>query len=273
MFGGIVSLYGQINPTTGSTPSPVPEIPKARAKESPTPPPVAGQKIDPKNMTADQVVEATILYYAFPYGRALLNQIRKTTTERGRASIVNAEGKTDTVPYERYIIRGDNLAKERIRLDQEFPNARYSLVRSDEKIFGIYNNSVFQPREDAAKAFENQIIHGLEALLRYKENESKIEMQPREKLMGVDYYVIDIIDKLDRKTRFYISAKTFRVMMLTYEDAGVKYKRKFYDYNYAQGTLVPFRTVLWAGDKQIEEIEVGTVTFGQKVDEDLFKAG
>ena len=36
---------------------------------------------------------------------------------------------------------------------------------------------------------------------------------------------------------------------------GVKYRRKFYDYNYAQGTLVPYRTVLWANDKQIEETE------------------
>ena len=61
--------------------------------------------------------------------------------------------------------------------------------------------------------------------------------------------------------------------MLSYDDEGVKYRRKFYDYNYAQGTLVPFRSVLWAGDKIVEEIEIGTVTYGQKVDEELFKAG
>jgi len=60
-------------------------------------------------------------------------------------------------------------------------------------------------------------------------------------------------------------------MMLTYEDAGVKFRRKFYDFNYAQGTLVPYRTVLWANDKIVEETELGTITFGQKVDEGLFK--
>ncbi len=91
--------------------------------------------------------------------------------------------------------------------------------------------------------------------------------------MGVDFYMIDVTDKLSRKTRFYVSTKSFRVMMLEYEDAGVKYRRKYYNYNYAQGTLVPYRSVLWAGDKVIEETEINTITFGQKVDEDLFKAG
>jgi len=271
---GAVATLGQVpNPTTRSAPAAMPDAPKARATPSPTPPPVAAQKLDPKTFSAEQVVETAIIYYGFPGGRLLLNQIRKTTLERGRASILNTEGKIDNVPYERYIIRGDNLAKEKIRLDQEFPNARYSLVRTDQKIFGIYNNSTFQPREDAAKAFENQIVHGLEALLRYKENESKLDLQPREKIMGVDYFVIDVTDKQEHKTRFYVSAKTFRVMMLSYDDEGVKYRRKFYDYNYAQGTLVPFRSVLWAGDKIVEEIEIGTVTYGQKVDEELFKAG
>ena len=91
--------------------------------------------------------------------------------------------------------------------------------------------------------------------------------------MGVDYYMIDVTDKQQRKTRFYVSTRSWRVMMLTYEEGGVKYRRKFYDYNYAQGTLVPFRTVLWADEKIIEETDIGTITFGQKVDEEMFKAG
>jgi hypothetical protein len=61
--------------------------------------------------------------------------------------------------------------------------------------------------------------------------------------------------------------------MLTYEVGGVNYRRKFYDYNYVQGTLVPYQTILWANDKVVEDSEVGTITFGQKVDEQLFAAG
>lgn len=255
----------------GSTP--IPKKAVATPTPAPTPPLANQQKGETKQFTAEQVAETVLFFYAFPNGRATLNQIRKTTLERGTANITNAEGKVERVTYQRYVIRGESLLKERIRLDQEFPSARYSLIFADDKTFGIYNNTVFTPREDAAKVFENQIFHGVEALLRYKENESKLEMAEKEKVMGVDYYVIDVTDKQERKTRFYVSAKSFRVMMLTYEEGGVKFKRKFYDYNYAQGTLVPFRTVLWAGEKIMEETEIGTITFGQKVDEELFKAG
>jgi hypothetical protein len=88
--------------------------------------------------------------------------------------------------------------------------------------------------------------------------------------MNVEFYVLDVADKQNRKTRFYISTKTLRVMMLEYTEGDVKYRRKFYDYNYAQGTLVPFRSVLWANDKQVEETNVQTISFGQKVEEVIF---
>jgi len=223
-----------------------------------------------KGATAEQVAESVVFIYSSLGGREYLKQIRKTTIERGKISIVNAEGKTEQANYERLILRGDSLDKERIRFDQEYPNAKFALIYNNNKVFGIFNEAVFSPREDATKAFQNQIWHGLEALLRYKENGSTLVLAEREKIMGVDYYVLDITDKQSRKTRFYISSKTLRVMMLEYTEDNTKYRRKFYDYNYAQGTLVPFRTVLWANDKQIEETNIQTISFGQKVEEVIF---
>jgi len=231
------------------------------------------QNVDLSKITAEQVAESSIVIYGGLLGRQNLNQIRKTTLERGRIYITDASGKTETAIYERFISRGENLNKEKIRLDQTFPDAKYSLIYTGEKIFGLYNEQVFTPREDASSAFQNQIWHGLEGLLRYKENESKVELPGREKIMGVDFFLVDVTDKQNRKTRFYVSSKTYRVMMLEYEDSGVKYRRKFYDYNYAQGTLVPYRTVLWANEKQIEETEIGTITFGQKVEDAIFQEG
>lgn len=231
------------------------------------------QNFDPSKVTAEQIAESTIVIYGGLLGRQNLNQIRKTTLERGKIMITDAAGKTETANYERWTMRGESLNKEKVRLDQSFPDAKYSLVYTGDKVFGLYNDSVFTPREDASVSFQNQIWHGLEGLLRYKENESKTELAGREKLMGVEYYLLDVTDKQDRKTRFYVSTKSFRVMMLEYEASGVKYRRKFYDYNYAQGTLVPYRTILWANDKQIEETEVGTITFGQKIEDAMFQEG
>ena len=224
-----------------------------------------------KNATAEQVAESTIVIYGGLGGRASLNQIRKTTIERGKISVVNAEGKTEQANYERVVLRADSLDKERIRFNQEFPNAKFALVYSDDKIFGIFNDSVFTPREDASKAFQNQLWHGIEALLRYKENGSTLELAGREKMMNVDFYILDVTDKQQLKTRYYISSKTFRVMMLEYTEDNTKFRRKFYDYNYAQGTLVPYHTVLWADEKQIEETRIQTITFGQKVEENVFQ--
>lgn len=258
-----------VHPSFGQKPA---ESKPADSKDEKKAAPVAPAK-DNKNVTADQVVESTIFIYGLGGGRPILNQIRKTAIERGKISVTFPDGRTDQANYQRWTQRADTLNKEKIRLDQEFPTARYSLVFNDEKIFGIVDDSVFTPREDASKAFENQIVHGMEVLLRYKENESKIDSAGKDKIFGVEYYMIDVTDKQSRKTRFYISTKTFRVMMLDYEQDGVKYRRKFYDYNYAQGTLVPFRTTLWAGDKLLEETDVGTITFGQKIDETIFSAG
>ncbi len=249
------------------------EKPADKKTEKPAPN-VISSKDAAKNATAEQVAESSILIYGGVVGgRATLNQIRKTAFEKGKISITNSEGKTEQATYQRWTQRAETLAKEKIRLELEFPTARYSLVFNAEKIFGIHEDQTFTPQEDAAHSFENNIIHGLEALLRYKENESKIDLNGKEKILGVEYYLLDVTDKQARKTRFYISTKTLRVMMLEYEEDGKKYRRRFYDYNYAQGTLVPYLSILWKNEKIVEQTEVGTITFGQKIDDAIFNAG
>jgi len=270
LFAVLVFLAGASSMLAQSTGNPAPNNP--RATPSPTPTPVFDAKEAAKNPTAEQIAEATIFLYGNGGGRALLSQIRKTAIERGRTTVLNAEGQMEQASYQKWTTRGDTLSKEKIRLDQEFPTARYSLVYSDAKTFGIFNDQIFTPRDDAARAFENQIFYNIDSLLRYKENESTLALVGKDKIGGVELHVIDVTDKQGRKIRFYISAKRFRVIMLEYEDAGVKYRRKFYDYNTAQGTLVPFRTVLYAGDKMVEETDIGTVTYGQKVEEGVFAA-
>lgn len=280
LLGGASAIYAQ-------QPAATPPVTAATATATVKTPEAAGDKSSGKkdrkqkaadlaaalkNPTAEQVAETTVAVYGGLGGRATLNQIRKTSVERGRISVLAADGKTtEQANYERWILRSaDSLDKERIRFEQEFPNARYALVYSGAKIFGLYNDAVFAPNADASKAFENQIWHGLEALLRYKESGSTVALDGRDKVFGVDIFRLDVTDKQNRKTRFYISAKSFRVMWLEYTENATKYTRRFYDYNYAQGTLVPFRSVLFAGDKQIEEVDVNTISFGQKVEEGIF---
>lgn len=250
---------------------------------TPTPTPAKEEKKDNKQdnkpnpnqaVTAEQVAESAVLIYGlYVGGRPGLNQIRKTAVERGKINITNADGTLDQANYEKRSLRGESLEKEKVRLDQEFPTARFALIYKDSKISGLFNDSVFTPREDASLAFTNQIWRGLEGLLRYKENGSTLVLNGKEKQNGVEFYSLDVTDKSNRTTRFFISAKFFKVMWLEYTEGGIKYTRKFSDYRYAQGTLVPYRSVLLANNKQIEEVTISTVTFGQKIEEDVFQAG
>jgi len=59
-----------------------------------------------------------------------------------RLTFTAADGTTNSASYQRFVIRADKLDKEKIRLDQDFPSARYSLILADEKIYGVYNNWV-----------------------------------------------------------------------------------------------------------------------------------
>lgn len=266
VVGALASFYGVMAQDANPTPTP-----------SPTPAPVTARPQTAKEMlanpTAEAVVETALFVYGPSGGRAALNQIRKTAIERGKTTVLNGQGKMETANYQKWMIRGDTISKEKLRFDQEFPTVRFSLILNEDKTFGIYNDSMFAPTEEASKSFHNQIYRGLDALLRYKENESTIALSGKDKVLGVEYHLVDLTDKAGRKTRFFVSTKTYRVMMLEYEEDGKKYRRKFYDYNYAQGTLVPYRTVLYENDKIVEETNIGTVTYGQRVDEAMFPTG
>lgn len=264
VFGGAAGAIAQDAPKQ-PTPTPAPTATPLTAR------PQTGKEAM-ANPTAETVTETALYVYALAGGRPVLDQIRKTTIERGKTTVINGDGRLETANYQKWIIRGTSLDREKLRIDHEFPTVKYSLILNQDKTFGVHDGNAFTPNEETSKAFHNQVFRGLDGLLRYKENGSTLALAGKEKVMAVDYHVIDVTDKAGRKTRYFVSAKTFRVMMLEYEEDGKKFRRKFYDYNYAQGTLVPYRTVLYNGDKLVEETDIGTVTFGQKVDETLFPA-
>jgi hypothetical protein len=227
-----------------------------------------------KSYTPEQIVESVILVYGTRPG---LEQIRKQGVERGRVTRNTPEGVTEEANYERRFVRGENLDKDKIRLDQRMPTMEYSLVYGGGKIWGLINGTAFTPREDAAANFLSQHHHSLDLLLRYKESGYTISSAGQEKQKGLDLYMIDVEDKEKRKTRFYISAKSLRVLWLEYEEAPsrgatpVKYTKKFMDYRIVQQTLVPYRTVLLEDGRQSQETRLLTVTYGVKVDDSIFK--
>jgi hypothetical protein len=258
------------------------------AQQQPTPD-TADKKTAPKNQkvekvdknqkafTAEQIAESAIYIYGT---RPLLAQIRRNGIERGRVCKPTCDlpGKAEEATYERRFVRGESQDKDKVRLDQKMPTLEYSLIYGSGRLWGIINGASFTPRQDAASTFLSQHRHSIDTLLRYKENGSTLTLVGREKLKGIDLYVLDVLDKDKQTTRYYISVKTLHVLWLEYDEATaagftpVKYSRKFLDYRYAQGTLVPYRNLLLEEGKQTQETRILTVTYGIKLDDALFKS-
>ena len=232
---------------------------------------------DPKALTAEQIAEGVILIAGNGYGRAVLNQIRRNGIERGRSTRIMGDGRSEEARYELRFVRGDKSEKDKVRVDNKTAQSEYSMVYGAGRIFGIINGSPFTPRAEASANFISQQAHSIDALLRYKENESKLSSAGRDKHQGIDVHVIDLTDTANRKTRYFVSAKSFRVLWLEYEETPpsattpIKYTKRFYDYRVAQSTLVPYRTVLMEDGKQILETRILTVTYGVKMEDSLFQ--
>jgi len=239
------------------------------ATPGPTPDPKSA-----KEPTGEGVAEYVVYFYG---SRAGMAQVQKSGIERGRTTRAGDEGRSEEITYERHFMRGETSAKDKIRLNQKLPSVEYSIVYNDGRLFGLINGTSFTPRQEALAPFLAERQHGIGALLRYKEDGSTVTYVGKEKQKNIEMYVIDLVDKEKRKTRYYVSAQRFRVLWLEYEETPpgaaqpVKYKRAFHDYRYAQGQLVPFRTVLYADGKQVEETNVLNVSFGVKLDDSIFK--
>jgi len=247
--------------------------PQEKAQESKPPQPKPDAKAQDVKFTAEQIVESVILVYG---SRPALEHIRRNGIERGRITRVNAQGNPEEVNYERRFVRGENLGKDKIRLDQKLPTMEYSLIFDDGKLWGLINGAAFTPRQDATVDFISQHHHSIDSLLRYKECGSTISLVGRDQQKGLELYVLDLVDKEKRKTRYYISARSLRVLWLEYEEGTpggtpVKYNRKFLDYRIVQQTLVPYRIVLSADGRQSQETRVLTITYGVKVSDSIFK--
>jgi len=229
----------------------------------------------PKTFTAEQLAESTIFVYG---SRNVLSQIRRNGIERGRIVRFGSDGRNEEASYERRFVRGESLEKDKIRLDQKAPTLEYSLIYGGGRLWGIINGAAFTPRQDAANTFLSQQRHSIDTLLRYKENGATLTLVGKEKQKGIDLHVLDLVDKEKKSTRYYISAKTLHILWLEYEEpasaagAPTKFMRKFFDYRYAQSTLVPYRTVLIENGRDTIETRIMTVTFGIKIDDSVFKS-
>ncbi len=227
-----------------------------------------------KNPKPEEVVERAILAYG---SRAALYAIQRNGTLRALVKFFTPEGAREGKSVTRFI-RKEKLGEDLLMIELELPGTRYTIGFDGKETWAIQDGEIQKPPANAVKAFRSAHEHSYEALLRYKENNSKLEYAGTNKLGTFEVDIIDLISAGGVKTRYEVSRKSGRILYANYEEtltpesAPVKYRLNFKDFRVIQNTLVPYETMVFQDGKLVEERKVVESVFNIQLDEKAFKA-
>jgi hypothetical protein len=229
---------------------------------------VAAQK---KPKPEDIVERSIILYYG---NRAGLYGIQRNGTLRANIKFFTPDGTSEGKSVTKFI-RKQKIAEDLVMIDLELPGTRYIMGFDGQETWAIQDGEIQKPTEEAAEAFRSAHEHGYEALLRYKENGSKLEYVGMNKLGTLEMDIIDMTSPSGARTRYEVSRRTGRVIYANYEDSKStpnKYRLYFKDFKLIQNTWVPHEVQVFQNDKLIEERRLVESVFNIQLDEKAFKA-
>jgi hypothetical protein len=229
----------------------------------------AGAQKKPK---PEDVVERSII---LNYGsRAALYGIQRNGALRALIKFFTDEGIREGKSVTKFI-RKQKLAEDLLMIDLELPGTRYIIGFDGQETWTIQDGEIQKAPAEAAEAFRSAHEHSYEALLRYKENGSKLEYVGMNKLGTLEMDIIDLTSPSGARTRYEISRRTGRVIYANYEDSKstpVKYRLYFKDFRLIQNTWMPHETQVFQDGKLIEERRVVESIFNIQLDEKAFKA-
>jgi hypothetical protein len=248
---------------------------KAEAKAAPV-----------KYSPVELLVETSILAYG---GRKALETARGTIQEQGTIRLASDQGDL-TGSYNLRAMRREKSWQDLLRVDLEMtpPGAadadkpaaiKYIIGFNGASVWSAQNGQYITLGASAERAFRSQLTHEYTALLRYKEDGSKIELIGPETVVGVETNMIDLTTETGDKTRFWVSTKTYRVVQCEYEvklddsQPPTKYLIKYFysPYKVVQNTLVPVRRVMTQEGKFVQEITLNNIVYSAKLDPEIFQ--
>lgn len=260
---------------------------KAKEREKPAKQDDKSKAPQPKLSTAEAITELTIIAYG---GRKQLETVRTAIQEEGTIKLATDQGDM-TGSYNLRSIRKEKSWQDLLRVDLELtppatadrqglpPSVKYILGFNGASVWSAQNGQYVSPRPEVETAFRAQLTHEFTALLRYKEDDSKLEYIGPETVVGVDNHVLELTLPNGEKSRYWISAKTYRILHVEYElklaegQPVTKYRIDYYytPYKVIQNTLVPSRRVMSQDGKLVQEISLTNITYSAKLDPEIFQ--
>ena len=227
-----------------------------------------------KNPKPEEIVERAIVAYG---SRAALYGVQRNGTLRALIKFITPNGTREGKSVTKFI-RKEKLADDLLMIDLEMPSTKYTIGFDGKETWAIQDGEIQQPAAEVVEAFHSAHEHSYEALLRYKENGSKLEYVGTNKFGTLEMDIIDLIAPSGARTRYEISRRTGRILYVNYEDqpasnsAPVKYRLYFKDFRVIQNTLIPYEIHVFQDGKLIEERKLVEAVFNVQLEEKAFKA-
>ncbi|HEY6328763.1 MAG TPA: hypothetical protein VI756_05460, partial [Blastocatellia bacterium] len=178
-----------------------------------------------KFSAAELVAETTIIAYG---GRAALKAAHAAISEEGTIRLATEQGDASGT----FMLRekeGDKSWEDLLRTDLELTppdpalkagapaKVKYCLAYNGASVWAAQNNQYITPSPESEAAFKSQLSHDYMSLLRYKEDGSKIDLIGPENVVGIETQVMDLTLPNGEKTRYWVSAKTYRILHMEYD--------------------------------------------------------
>ena len=257
------------------------DLEKARKQEEAK---AAQVKLSP----AEAAIELALIAYG---GRKQLGIARAAIQEAGTIRLATEQGDLSGNYLLRSIKKGKS-SQDLLRVDLELSPAenaqdqsatpiKYVIGFNGASVWSAQNGQYVSPRAGADIAFRAQLTHEYMALLRYKEDGSKLDYVGQETVVGVDSFVIDMTTAEGEKTRYWLSTRTYRVLHCEYElklaegQPPTKYRIDYYYTPFSaavvQNTLVPVRREMKQDGKFVQEVKLSSIVYSAKLDPEIFQ--
>src|SRR5215813_1528011 len=170
-----------------------------------------------KKLKPEDIIERSILLYTYGAGRTALYGIQRNGTQRALIKFYTPEGTREGKSVTKFIRKG-KLAEDLLMIDLELPGTRYIIGFDGQETWAIQDGEIQKPTQEATEAFRSAHEHSYEALLRYKENGSKLEYVGTNKFGTLEMDIVELIAPSGARTRYEISRRTGRIIYANYED-------------------------------------------------------
>lgn len=241
---------------------------------------LAQDKQQEKNRRPEDVAERALLSYG---GRGAIYAIQRNGIYRANVRFTTPGGVLEGRSITKFI-RKQKVVEDLMSIELDMPDLKYTITFDGKEVWATQNSQPHTPSEQEIRAFRGAHDHHYESLLRYKENEAKLEYLGSNKIGTLDLDIIGLTSAQGVKTSYEVSRRTGHILYVNYEDqpageagssekaAAVKYRLYFKDFRVIQNTVIPYEIQVYQDGRLIEERKIVEAAFNVQMEEKIFKA-